>query len=112
MEEHRPWGSYITYYKDKHMIMKRLLVKPGCRLSLQSHKERKEVWVVEYGTALVQVCDKEKLLNPGDTVEIKHGEKHRLSNPSETKSLSVAEIGWGNPREEDIVRYEDDFGRI
>jgi mannose-6-phosphate isomerase len=107
----RPWGHYVVIEdKERHKI-KRLIVEPGHRLSLQSHEKRKECWVVVSGTATVEVDGETLTVQEGETVTVNQGAKHRLSNTTET-SLEVVEVQYGTyTGEDDIVRYEDDYKR-
>ncbi len=107
----RPWGHYVVIEdKERHKI-KRIIVEPGHRLSLQSHEKRSECWVVVSGTATVEVQGKKLTVNEGETVTIPQGAKHRLSNTT-TSPLEVVEVQYGTyTGEDDIVRYEDDYKR-
>ena len=95
---------------DSHKI-KRLYVEPGARLSLQSHRFRSEVWCIVEGRAEATLDGKILRLSYGDILTIPVGSVHRLSNPGEER-LVVVEIQTGESfSEDDIVRYEDDYGR-
>lgn len=108
---HRPWGSYTVLEEGPAYKIKRITVKPDARLSLQMHHHRSEHWVVVSGTALVQVGDTEQLLTENKWVVIPQGAMHRLSNPGRIP-LELIEIQSGNYLEEDdIVRFEDVYGR-
>ncbi len=108
---YRPWGSYTILEEGDRYKIKRLTVLPGKRLSLQMHYHRSEHWVVVRGTAKVVVEDKEMLLRPGESVFIPAGVKHRLENPGKVV-LEVIETQIGEYLgEDDIVRFQDDFGR-
>ena len=86
-------------------------VSPGKRLSYQSHLHREERWTVGRGSAGVTVDGERKVLSIGDSAVIGKGQKHRLDNPG-TDMLMIVEIQLGDTLDEDdIVRYEDDFGR-
>lgn len=109
---HRPWGSYSILEDADDCKVKRLVVKPGQVLSLQSHKKRAEHWTVVRGTAKVRLGDKEFLLNVNESVYIPAETLHRLENPcSEDAHLIEVQTGqyFG---EDDIVRYEDIYGRV
>ena len=112
---HRPWGSFEDLKTDKNWHLKIINVFKGKRLSLQSHKLRDELWVTLKGKGVAEVEDlKTKkmikhILSPMVKVLIPRKAKHRLSGASE---LKVAEIRFGKFNENDIERYEDDFGRI
>ncbi|AHF79530.1 mannose-1-phosphate guanylyltransferase/mannose-6-phosphate isomerase [Thermococcus paralvinellae] len=108
---YRPWGSYTVLEEGDRYKIKRLTVLPGKKLSLQMHYHRSEHWVVVRGTAKVIVGDKEILLRPGESTFIPAGVKHRLENPGKVV-LEVIETQIGEYLgEDDIVRFQDDFGR-
>lgn len=110
-EVHRPWGSYDSIDNGNRYQVKRISVKPGASLSLQMHHHRAEHWVVVSGTAVVQVGDKETLLTENQSVYIPIGETHRLTNPGKVK-LELIEVQSGSYLgEDDIVRFQDLFGR-
>ncbi|NJE84832.1 mannose-1-phosphate guanylyltransferase/mannose-6-phosphate isomerase [Thermococcus sp. CX2] len=108
---YRPWGSYTVLEEGERYKIKRLTVLPGKKLSLQMHYHRSEHWVVVRGTAKVLVGDEEILLRPGESTFIPAGVKHRLENPGKVV-LEVIETQIGEYLgEDDIVRFDDDFGR-
>jgi mannose-1-phosphate guanylyltransferase/mannose-6-phosphate isomerase len=108
---YRPWGSYTVLEEGERYKIKRLTVLPGKRLSLQRHYHRSEHWVVVRGTAKVKVGDKELLLRPGESTFIPAGVVHRLENPGKV-ILEVIETQIGEYLgEDDIERFQDDFGR-
>ncbi len=108
---HRPWGTYEVLVTDRGYKIKRIVVKPGKRLSLQKHFHRNEHWIVLSGTALVQVGQKEYLVGPNESTYIKSGEVHRLSNPGKLPVVLLeAQVGE-YVGEDDIIRIEDDFQR-
>ncbi len=108
---YRPWGSYTVLEENERYKIKRLTVLPGKKLSLQMHYHRSEHWVVVRGTAKVRVGDEEILLRPGESTFIPAGVIHRLENPGKVV-LEVIETQIGEYLgEDDIVRFEDDFGR-
>jgi mannose-6-phosphate isomerase len=110
-EEERPWGSWHVVDEDAGYKIKRLHVKAGCRLSLQSHRHRSEHWVVVYGVALCHVDGKVFPAAPGDSVDVPVGAWHRLENPG-SEPLLIVEVQRGRyTGEDDIVRHEDDYGR-
>ena len=109
---YRPWGSYTVLEEGERYKIKRLTVLPGKKLSLQMHYHRSEHWVVVRGTAKVIVGDREILLRPGESTFIPAGVKHRLENPGKVV-LEVIETQIGEYLEEDdIVRFDDEFGRV
>ncbi len=108
---HRPWGSYTVLEDAEGHKIKRVTVKPGQKLSLQLHHHRSEHWVVVSGTAEVQLDGETKLLRQGESTFVRSGIQHRLKNPG-VIPLEVIEVQLGEYLEEDdIVRYEDDYGR-
>ena len=109
---HRPWGSYSILEDADDCKVKRLVVKPGQVLSLQSHKKRAEHWTVVRGMAKVRLGDREFLLNINESTYIPVGTRHRLENPG-TEDVHLIEVQTGNYfGEDDIIRYEDIYGRL
>ena len=107
----RPWGEFQVIDSGDGSQVKRITVLPGKRLSLQSHKFRKEHWVVSSGEAEVEINNKISKLTIAESIDIPLGAIHRLSNKSKSK-LIIIEIQFGsNLSEDDIIRYEDDFNR-
>jgi mannose-1-phosphate guanylyltransferase/mannose-6-phosphate isomerase len=108
---YRPWGNYETLELSKNYQVKRLVVKPGKKLSLQLHHRRSEHWVVVCGVATVTRGDDVFDLNVNESTYIPLGEKHRLENKLDVP-LEVIEVQSGDYLgEDDIVRFDDDFGR-
>jgi len=108
---HRPWGTYTILEDTPGYKIKRIVVKPGKRLSLQKHFHRNEHWIVVSGTATVTVGDKTKLIRPNESTYIKMGEAHRLSNEGIIPVVLIeAQVGEYTG-EDDIVRIDDDFHR-
>lgn len=108
---HRPWGSYTVLEDADDCKVKRLVVKPGQVLSLQLHHRRSEHWTVVRGTAKVRVGDEEKLLHRNESVYIPMETMHRLENPTD-EDIALIEVQCGDYfGEDDIVRYEDRYGR-
>lgn len=111
LTEHRPWGNFTVLDDGQGFKVKRIVVKPGAKLSLQMHYHRKEHWLVVKGSALTQVGENETLVTEGQAVDIPKGAKHRLSNPGKV-DVELIEIQIGPYLEEDdIVRFEDVYGR-
>lgn len=107
----RPWGAYESLGRGDRFQVKRLIVNPGKRLSIQLHYHRSEHWVVVRGTARILNGDQEVLLFENQSTYIAAGTKHRLENPG-IIPLELIEVQSGSYLgEDDIVRYEDDFGR-
>ncbi|UHQ19682.1 mannose-1-phosphate guanylyltransferase/mannose-6-phosphate isomerase [Lysobacter sp. KIS68-7] len=110
-EVHRPWGSYDSVDVGEGFQVKRIKVKPGATLSLQSHKHRAEHWIVVRGIARVTRGDDVFDLRANESTYIPIGERHRLQNPGE-QMLELIEVQSGDYLgEDDIVRYEDAYGR-
>lgn len=108
----RPWGTYSVLESSERYKMKRIVVKPGKRLSLQKHLHRSEHWVVVSGTATVTVGDKVFYVRPNESTYIPVGEVHRLQNEGKLP-LVIVEIQVGEyTGEDDIIRVEDDFHRV
>lgn len=110
---HRPWGFYKTAILNDYFRSKIISVKPGEKLSLQSHDRREEYWVVVHGEGVVQI--EQSLLHVccGSMLFIPKGAKHRLTNISEDQSLIVTEVQVGEYLgEDDIIRYDDAYGRV
>ena len=108
---HRPWGTYTVLEDTPGYKIKRIVVKPGKRLSLQKHFHRSEHWIVVSGTATVTVGDEKYLVRPNESTYIKMGEIHRLENEGKIPVVLIeAQVGEYTG-EDDIVRIEDDFKR-
>jgi len=108
----RPWGSYETIANGPRFQVKRIVVDPGERLSLQSHVHRSEHWVVVHGTAEVTVGDQVSILEENESTFIPAGTKHRLANPGDVP-LELIEVQCGDYLgEDDITRFEDQYGRV
>jgi mannose-1-phosphate guanylyltransferase/mannose-6-phosphate isomerase len=108
---HRPWGSYQSVDNgDRHQV-KRIIVKPGGRLSLQKHHHRSEHWIVVRGTAQVTVNELVKTVHENESIYIPIGAVHRLENPGKIQ-LELIEVQTGSYfGEDDIIRIEDDYQR-
>jgi mannose-6-phosphate isomerase len=110
-EDHRPWGFYIVLSDGSDHKVKRIVVYPGKRLSLQRHRRRSEHWHMVSGEALVTLDDKEIRLKKGESVDIPANAAHRIKNIG-TENVILIEIQQGDYfGEDDIERLEDDFGR-
>lgn len=115
VEEHlrnyRPWGDYEQVDRGARYQVKRITVKPNGQLSLQSHVHRAEHWIVVAGTARVTVNEEVKLIGENQSIYIPLGARHRLENPGKIP-LELIEVQSGAYLgEDDIVRYEDVYGR-
>jgi mannose-1-phosphate guanylyltransferase/mannose-6-phosphate isomerase len=107
----RPWGSYDSIDVGERFQVKRIVVKPGATLSLQKHYHRAEHWIVVKGTAEVTRGNETFLLTENQSTYIPIGEMHRLHNPGKTQ-LEMIEVQSGSYLgEDDIVRFEDSYGR-
>mgnify|MGYP000721561965 FL=1 len=108
---YRPWGSYESLVAGEGFQVKRIIVNPGQQLSLQMHHHRAEHWVVVRGTAEVINGEQSLLLKEDQSTYIPVGAKHRLTNPGKF-SLELIEVQSGSYLgEDDIVRFEDVYGK-
>jgi mannose-1-phosphate guanylyltransferase/mannose-6-phosphate isomerase len=108
---HRPWGHYDSIDNGERFQVKRIVVKPGARLSLQMHHHRAEHWVVVRGTALVTRGTETFILAENESTYIPIGVNHRLENPGKMP-LEIIEVQSGTYLgEDDIVRFDDKYGR-
>jgi len=109
---HRPWGTYETVDVGERFQVKRLTVKPGASLSLQSHQKRAEHWVVVKGQAKITRDDEVIILNENESTYIAIGQRHRLENDAD-KPLEVVEVQSGSYLgEDDIERFDDIYDRV
>ena len=109
---HRPWGTYTVLEEGINFKIKRIVVNPGAKLSMQMHKHRSEHWVVVSGVATITNNDVELTLQENESTYIPKTQKHRLENRSE-KPLAIIEVQCGDyVGEDDIVRFEDRYGRM
>ena len=106
----RPWGEFRQYANNRECTVSLMEVKPGMRLSLQSHTGRAELWIVLDPGAEVRIGDEVRECAPGAELWIPANEKHRLGCVGE-KPCRVLEVAFGNWQQADIERYEDDFDR-
>ncbi|AEI14383.1 mannose-6-phosphate isomerase type II [Flexistipes sinusarabici DSM 4947] len=110
--ENRPWGSFTVIDSGEKYKLKRIEVLPHKRLSLQKHMFRDEYWTIIQGKGEVQIEDAVIEAGPGKMYHIPRESRHRISNKSNIK-LIFFEVQMGDKLEEnDIIRYEDDYGRI
>ena len=108
---YRPWGTYDAIDKGERFLVKRITVKPGATLSLQMHHHRAEHWIIVRGTAEVTRGDEVILLSENQSTYIPLGIRHRLRNPGKLP-LELIEVQSGSYlAEDDIVRFEDSYGR-
>lgn len=108
----RPWGTYTVLDENRNYKIKRIVVNPGERLSLQMHHHRSEHWIVVSGTAKVTCDAREYIVNINESTFIPLGMNHRLENPG-VIPLTIIEVQSGEYLgEDDIVRFQDDYDRI
>jgi mannose-1-phosphate guanylyltransferase/mannose-6-phosphate isomerase len=108
---YRPWGTYTILEENSNTKIKRIVVYPGAKLSLQMHHHRSEHWIVVHGTAKIVNGDQVIFLEENQSTYVPKTTQHRLENPGRIP-LHLIEVQIGNYLEEDdIVRYDDDFGR-
>lgn len=111
-EVYRPWGKYDAIDQDEHFLVKRISINPGAKLSVQMHHHRAEHWIVVSGTAKVTKGDETLLLTKNQSTYIPIGELHSLENSGEVL-LEIIEVQSGAYlSENDIVRFEDRYGRV
>ena len=109
--EARPWGSWHVIDEGPGYKVKRIHVKPGKRLSYQTHEHRSEHWVVIFGIATCTVDGETVVAKPGQSVDVAQGQAHRISN-QHAQELVIVEVQHGAyTGEDDICRIEDDYGR-
>ncbi len=109
---YRPWGFYETLILGERFQVKRIMVEPGRRLSLQKHFHRAEHWVVVAGSALVTRDGEERLVHENESIYLPLGAVHRLENPGRI-ALTLIEVQSGSYLgEDDIVRLDDSYGRV
>lgn len=109
--ETRPWGGYIILLDDKYCKVKKLIINPKKRFSLQYHNKRSETWTIIKGELQITVGDKTQIYTYGQTITVPEKMKHRIENTG-TETAEIIEVQTGSYfGEDDIVRIEDDFGR-
>jgi len=110
--DRRPWGTFTVLDEGNNFKVKRIEVLPGKRLSYQKHSQRAEHWVVVQGTAKVTLDDRNSMVATGQAIDIAIGSAHRVENPG-ADTLIFIEVQRGSYLgEDDIVRLQDDFGRV
>ena len=110
-KDFRPWGWFESIALGDRFQVKRILVKPGAALSLQSHNHRSEHWIVVEGTAKVTIEDNVRVISEGESVYIPLGAVHRMENPGKLPMLLIEVQIGAYLGEDDIVRYEDIYAR-
>ena len=109
--EARPWGTFETVDRGERYRVKRIVVNPGGQLSLQMHYHRAEHWIIVSGAAIVTRDEQRTLARENETIFISVGMRHRIENPGKVP-LVLVEVQVGSYLEEDdIVRFEDRYGR-
>ena len=107
----KPWGTYQVLEEASNYLIKRIVVSPNGKLSLQSHSNRSEHWIVVHGTAQVTINEQIKTLKTNHNIFIPVNTKHRLANNSQLP-LVVIEVWYGDIlNENDIIRYDDIYNR-
>lgn len=106
----RPWGFFKQFALNQGCTVSLITVLPGQRLSLQSHTDRAELWVVIDDGAVVQVGEEDRACQAGDEIWIPANKKHRLSCQG-NQPVRVLEVAFGNWQQDDIKRYADDYHR-
>ncbi len=110
-KDHRPWGWFESLALGDRFQVKRIYVRPGAALSLQSHNHRSEHWIVVEGTAKVTIDDEITLVTEGQSIYVSLGAKHRMENPGK-QPMVLIEVQIGTYLgEDDIIRYEDIYQR-
>lgn len=110
--ETRPWGGYVVLIDNKNYKVKKLIINPKKRFSLQYHNKRTETWTIVKGKLEITIGDKKGVYSYGQTVSIPVGTIHRIENISD-EIAEIIEVQTGTYfGEDDIVRLEDDFGRV
>lgn len=105
----RPWGRYIVLEKKAGYWIKKLFVRKGAMLSLQRHRDRREIWIVLSGRVRVTMGNARRTLGAGACVRIAKREKHRITG---LQPSWILEVAFGRARERDILRLDDLYGRI
>lgn len=108
--DNRPWGRWEEYLNEPGYRVKRIVVNPGQRLSLQKHRHRREHWVIVQGRGAFTLDDEVRTVQVGDAVYIPVGGVHRIENDG-SEYLVIIETQLGLCLEDDIIRLEDDYGR-
>ena len=109
---YRPWGNYTSISEGKNWQVKKIMVEPGQSLSLQLHNHRTEHWIIVSGAALVEINGKQKLLKQNESTYIPLASKHRVTNTSEYPLVMIEVQSGSYLGEDDIVRFEDNYGRL
>jgi mannose-6-phosphate isomerase-like protein (cupin superfamily) len=108
----RPWGGFQTIDEGEGYKVKRLVVQPGCRLSLQQHRFRAEHWVIIAGRPRIIVGARARRLRARETVDVPRGAWHRIENPGKSRVVIIEVQHGPYLGEDDIIRRADDYGRV
>jgi|TARA_B100002003_G_C13917925_1_gene446418 mannose-6-phosphate isomerase-like protein (cupin superfamily) len=107
----KPWGSYQILKEGKNHLVKNIIVKPGEKLSLQSHSHRSEHWIIVEGIARITINKTIKIVKSNESIFIPKEAKHRIENNNK-EDLKIIEVQYGSfLQEDDIIRYEDIYNR-
>lgn len=106
----RPWGAFKQFAHNQNCTVSLMTVLPGQRLSLQSHNDRAELWVILDDGAVVQVGEDQRVCQAGEEIWIGRNQKHRLGS-CRNKPVRVLEVAFGNWQQNDIKRFADDYRR-
>ncbi len=109
--EHRPWGYYTILEEEKNYKVKKLVINPGQRLSLQFHYKRSEIWTIVEGEPTITCGENIKEYKKGEYIEIPVKTKHRIQNKAKTPAVIIEVQNGDYLGEDDIVRIEDDYQR-
>lgn len=108
----RPWGKFEQFTNNEHSTVKIIEIERGKRLSLQSHQHREEWWIALDEGIVIEIDGSKRMLQKDEHAFVPKGSKHRLSCVvSSSEKARVLEIAFGEFDEEDVVRYDDDWGR-
>ena len=107
----RPWGDWEILDASEEYIVKRLRMTPHNQFSLQLHNHRTEHWIIAEGTATITLDDKVFEAPQGTHIFVDKGQKHRMANNTEDTLICI-EVQAGDTSEDDIVRFEDAYGRV
>lgn len=110
--EIRPWGYFEILSDQLGRKIKKLVIKPNQKISLQSHKLREEFWLIESGKGIVTLDEHEGMMFKGNFIHIPKKSKHRIWNHDSKDDLVILEVAYGLCDEKDIVRYDDIYNRI
>jgi mannose-6-phosphate isomerase-like protein (cupin superfamily) len=110
--ETRPWGGFQTIEEGIGYKVKRLVVEPGARLSLQRHRFRAESWIVVSGSPRMIVSGRARRVRPRDSIAVPRGAWHRIENPGRTQAVIIEVQHGPYLGEDDIIRRHDDYGRV